>query len=93
MDNMDWKAALSSEIFREYAKNEMKRIASEKEKQEKLSSKTADDFCQFEKKVNASPILRDKFKKLQNVFINNPEYTKTIDQNFVQGVLLLNIKD
>lgn len=91
-DKMDWAAAMSSEVFRTYAQNELL-----KETQITTDSVSAsdamDNFEGLQKRVSASPKLRGAFKKLQQLFTSNPEYTAKVDPNFVEGVLLLNVED
>lgn len=88
----DWAAALSSEIFRTYLKGEIQKEA-EKTKTAEDELQVMEEFEEFQKRVNASPKLRNVFKKLQQSFINDPESTNKVDPKFVEGVLLLNIED
>jgi len=91
-DKMDWAAAMSSEIFRNYAQNELlkeTRII----KEAVSENDVLDNFEGLQKRVNASPKLRGAFKQLQQLFTSNPDYTAKVDPNFVEGVLLLNVED
>jgi len=95
-DKMDWAAAMSSEVFRNYAQNELLKEAQEEaQAAAKIISKDSalDNFEGLQRRVNASPKLRGVFKKLQQAFTSNPEYTAKVDPNFVEGVLLLNVED
>lgn len=90
---MDSQALFGSEVFRELAQQELQREAAEKRHEEEIEKKALDNFTEFQKKVNASPQLKQQFKTLQGRFINEPEYAATIDEAFVRGVLLLNLED
>jgi len=91
-DKMDWAAAMSSEVFRNYAMGELRK---EMQQAQNTVNKDAalDDFEAFQRRVNASPRLQQEFKKLQQVFTTDPEYTAKVDPQFVEGVLLLNVED
>lgn len=84
--NMDWQAAMSSEIFREFAKNEIKKIAEDE----------SDAFSQFEafqEEIKSSPAKKEAFLKLQKEFIRNPEGQDPLfDPSFVEAVLLLDLE-
>lgn len=88
----DWAAAMSSEVFRNYARNELLKSASEVPLE--ISKEDAlDNFEGLEKRINASPDLRNQFKKLQRLFTSDPDYTAKVDPKFVEGILLLDLKD
>jgi hypothetical protein len=92
-DDMDSKALFGSEVFRNLINIEAQKEAQIKKEAENLEKSTLQEFEDFQKKVNASSVLKDNFKKLQQRFINEPEYRKSINQDFVQGVLLLSFED
>lgn len=96
MDSTDWKAAISSEVFRNYATAELqKEAANEKTDEEELDIKLQafEDLDKFQAKVNASPILKAAFKKMQDTFIKDPEYTSKVSPSFVEGVMMLQLED
>ena len=88
----DWSAALSSEVFRIFAENELRKDAEKEEIVKKSEANIVDAFEQFQKSVNASPKLRGIFKKLQHDFMTNPDVVSKTDPKFVEGVLLLDIE-
>jgi len=101
-DDMTWKAAISSEIFREYVSNELKREALEKSSEAKFdkieleakeSENAFEEFDNFEREVLASPFLKNKFKKVKEYLIKNPDVISKVDSNFVNGVMMLNFED
>lgn len=91
-DKMDWAAAMSSEVFRNFAQSELLKEAQEV-KEVILEDDALNNFEGLQKRVHASPKLRGAFKKLQQLFTSDPEYTAKVDRNFVEGVLLLNVED
>lgn len=96
MNNTDWDILLkSSDIFRSYVNNELAKEQANLKTAEEITTENLqimDDFEEFQLKVNASPKLRESFKKLQNIFMTNPEYTAKADPKFVDGVLLLKLE-
>ncbi len=100
----DWAAAMDSEIFREYVRNEVPKLAQEKtlhkqaaidnmEQKVDAELKVYEDFAEFEKKVQASPELKNKLRKIKAVLLENPETMKTADPNFVDGILMLDLDE
>lgn len=90
MDDMDWKAASASEIFREYVKNELIKeayVQADPVDQEQI----LEDFDEFQKRVNTSPKLKLAFRALQEKFANDPVYRSKVDPKFADGVMLLNL--
>ena len=91
--NEDWTALMSSDVFSEYLKNELKKEANQpKEAKPELGS-VLDSFASFEKKVNENPKLKRAFSKWQEVFSSDMVYRDRVDQDFVDAVMMLNIKD
>jgi len=91
--DMDSQALMGSEVFRNYL-NITEASSQDAAKQDAEMGKNAlKDFEEFQKRVNASPVLKDNFKKLQHRFINDPDYRTSVNQDFVQGVLLLKFED
>jgi hypothetical protein len=96
MDNTDWNAAMSSEIFQLYVQNELikeKNNVKTAEQKETEDLNIMQEFEDFQLKVNASPKLKTAFKQLQNIFMTNQEYTSKVNPKFVEGVLLLKIDE
>jgi len=93
MSDMDLQSLLGSEVFRIFATQEQTKEFEEKRKNEELSKKMVAEFELFQMKVNSNSKLKETFKKMQDRFINDPDYRKKADQNFVQGVMLLKIED
>ena len=91
-DDMTWKAAISSEIFREYLKNElMKSASSEEVSPEEEKDALIQEFEKFQEAVKASPNKVKVFKALQHKFATDPEYTAKVKKSFVDAVMLLDL--
>jgi hypothetical protein len=90
---MDWKAAMSSEIFREYVKNELIKEAEAKPEESVCTDKTLKSFEKLEAHINKTPELKKAFKTLQRKFAADPEYTSKVDPSFVDGVMMLFLDD
>lgn len=100
MVDMDWKAAMDSEVFREYAKNEIYKMQVkaqqvqqqqnvDNDEQEKL--RTLEQFKALELEVRASPKKLAVFRALQNKFATDPEYTSRVKVSFVNAVMMLDL--
>lgn len=92
----DWSAALSSEVFRNFAASELAKEKSNIKTAEELEiekEKAIEEFEAFQKKVNASPKLKKTFKTLQVHFLTNAELVEKTDDKFVEAVLLLDIEE
>lgn len=95
MDDMDLRALANSEIFKEYASNELKKNAINEKSPEEIEFnelKALNDFEEFQKNVNSSKKKKEIFKNLQILFQTNEKYASTIDKGFVDVVLLLDIE-
>ena len=93
---MDWSAAISSEVFRNYVSNQLAKEASENKTAEQElmdEAKIMEEFDNLQKRINESPKLKAGFKKLQDIFLKNAEYKETVDPKFVEGILLLEIDE
>lgn len=91
----DWKAALSSEIFRNYLSGEMRKMANSmanpiSDPQPDLV-KLENAFKELEIKIKASTKLTQAFRRLQETFKTNADYTQKVDPAFVKGVLALDL--
>lgn len=96
MSDMDWLAAMNSDVFKEYLSGELKKEAANKKTAEQIEQEKLDvlnSFEEFQIKVNSSKKQKAVFKHLQSVFQTNEKYAATIDPKFVELVLLLNIND
>lgn len=90
---MDWKAAMSSEIFREYVKSELIKEAHEVQEEVIDKSKIFNNFKEFEKRVNNDPKLKIAFSLLKKKLANDPEYRKKVHPDFINGIQMLFIDD
>ncbi len=97
----DWLAAMDSEIFREYVKAELDREAQEKideplnmvnnlETQLDEELQTYAELEAFQKQVDASPVLKEYFKKCR-ALLTNEDLRSKVDPNFINGIELLNL--
>ena len=96
MDSTDWNAAISSEVFRNYASAELEKEAANKKTPEdelNMEVELLQNFEKFEAKVNSSPILKAAFKKMQDTFMRDPDYTAKVSSSFVEGVMMLQLED
>jgi len=92
----DNAAFLSSEVFRNFAANELAKEKAQIKSCEQLENeKTAaiEAFENLQKKVNASVKLKKTFKTLQNQFLTNAELAEKTDPSFLEAVLLLDIEE
>ena len=88
--DMDWAAIKDSEIMTSYLRGELAKEASCRPpvvKQEDVLR----DFEKFEAAVKEDAKLRFTFKKLQEKFADDPEYTSKVNPKFVEGVMLLDL--
>lgn len=95
---MDWKAAMDSEVFREYARSEIAKqmkLAVQQEQQkiddedDKLN--ILDKFKEFERQVRSSPKKMAIFKALQDKFATDVDYTSRVKKSFVDAVMMLDL--
>lgn len=100
MVDMDWKAAMDSEVFREYAKNEIYKMqvkAQETQHQQSIDEgeqeklRTLEQFKEFEQQVRSSPKKLAVFRALQNKFATDSEYTSRVKASFVNAVMMLDL--
>ena len=88
MNSLDERALASSEIFREYLKQEQTKSASIKPKT--IDADTAvSNFENIQTKIKTNAKLRSVFATLQNRFIQNPTGA---DPAFIDAVLSLNLE-
>ena len=91
MVDMDWSAAMSSEIFREYVKNETTRMETEKQAQLKTNAEDDNILEEFERELRSSPKKLATFRALQKKFAMDPEYAERCKPEFVTAVMMLNL--
>lgn len=98
MTDMDWKAAMNSEIFRDYARNEIHQQIQIKAQQQEEAKQIKEDkldlleaFQEFERQVRSSPKKLAIFQTLQNKFAIDPEYAATVKKSFVEAVMMLDL--
>jgi hypothetical protein len=98
-DNETKRALASSEVYRNYISAETQREALRNDPVRKAEKKLNEELKinaeleEFQKKVNASPILRARLQIAKEALRKNPELVKTTDPNFVKGLNLLNLGD
>ena len=91
--NEDWNAIMSSDVFQEYLRNELKKEANQQPTSDLKLDSILESFAEFEKKVNENPKLKRAFAKWQEVFSNNMDYRDKVDPSFVDAVMMLNIQN
>lgn len=94
MNDQDWRAAMDSEIFREYVRNETVKLAEEDRKQ-KLAAEdeqVLEDFAQFQNEVRSSPHKLQAFRTLQKKFASDPDYAAKTKKSFVDAVMMLDLE-
>lgn len=92
MDNTDWKAALSSEIFREYVQNELIKEASQPSPEQQLEEGMR-AFQELQSHVNANPKLKKAFLALQKKFATDAAYRQATHPHFANGVMMLDLSE
>lgn len=91
VSDMDWAAAMDSEVFRTYAAAQLKQAQSQPASDEIDNLEVLEGFEKFEAEVRASPAKLKAFRLLQEKFANDPEYTDKVKKSFVDAVMLLNL--
>lgn len=103
LDDSDYNALMSSEVFRAFYAQEMRKEAEAKANEKTLLEKLEHDidnkynafkaFAEFEQKVKNNAALTAKFKQIKEVLASNPDIAKKTDARFVQAVMMLNLGD
>lgn len=104
VDEMTWKACMSSEIFREYLTAELDREADELrcaeaakkgelERKIKADQETWQELAEFRKKVAESPALKAKLRQAKAYLAEHPEMVEKVDAGFIRGLKLLDLSD
>jgi hypothetical protein len=95
MSYMNWKAAMNSEVFREYAQMEIQKMALEqqsgKNNVEEDELNVLEGFKEFEKQVRSSPKKLSIFRALQNKFATDLDYAAKTKASFVEAVMMLDL--
>ncbi len=86
----DWAAAMSSEIFREYVKLSLNSTSVPQKPNE---NQILSEFEVFQSKIRSNPKMKQVFKALQAKFASDFEYRNKVNQDFVEGVMLLDLSD
>lgn len=104
VDEQTWKACMSSEIFREYLGEELRKEAElERTKGERTfnelelkvdaESKIWEEFESFQKKLASSPALKAKLRQAREALELHPELVEKVDKNFINGLGLLSLDE
>lgn len=84
----DWNAAMSSEVFKEYLKISLAQDTKYKQINE---DDVLNDLRELQSKIRSNPKMRQAFKILQQKFASDQKYRSQVNQQFVEGVMLLNL--
>lgn len=93
VDAQDWKAAISSEVFREYLKNELTKEAQMANVPSIDSDAIVEQFHNFQAQVNQDPKLLKAFQVLQKKFAQDEVYRNKTNPIFVEAVMMLELQD
>lgn len=101
MDNQDWKAITSSEVFRNFAMAELQREAAEeanKETPEQINERKAEEekraleaFGEFEQLLRNNPRLLATFVRVKQAILQNAVDIERVDPAFVEGIMMLDL--
>jgi hypothetical protein len=99
---MDWQAAMSSEIFREWLSHEIQREKTAEASAPSEAEKVASDLLEqdrveaevevWRQKVAASPDLKAHFQRAKKALAENPGLVDRVDPAFVAGLELLDLE-
>lgn len=103
VDDMDWKAAVSSEVFRNYVIAQLQEeaaVEASKPTQEQIIEREAENMDQaltamdqLEQQIRKSPKLLATFKKAKAMLLTHPELMEKTDPNFVRGIMMLDLPE
>jgi hypothetical protein len=103
VDDQDWKAAISSEVFRNYVmaqlQQEVVEEANRETEEQKLERETAEmdqaltAMEQLEQRIKRSPQLMARFRIAKAALLNHPELADKVDPNFVKGIMMLDLPE
>lgn len=93
MTDMDWAAAMDSEIFREYARSESlrMRVEASQAKQAEDTFETLQQFEAFEAEIKSSPEKLAVFRALRDKIASDPDYADQINPAFLDAMMMLNL--
>jgi hypothetical protein len=91
MSDMTLQALMDSEVFRNFASEEIKKEQIKVEAEKKSLENVLSEFETFELRVKQSPEQLKVFQSLQKRFASDQTYTETIDPKFVEAVMLLDL--
>lgn len=98
MMDMDWKAVMNSEVFREYFQGEVARMTREAQEKQKESENIEEDrsnvleqFKEFERQIRSSPKKLAVFRALQNKLATDLDYASKVKTSFVDAVMMLDL--
>lgn len=91
VSNEDWKACVSSEVFREYLKNQVHKEAAQENFLKESEELILNDFEEFENRVKNNPQLKTAFKKIQEKLSSDPDYRSKVSARFIDGVMMLDL--
>lgn len=102
VSDQDWKAALDSEIFREYMGQQLKQEAVEQtqkqakkieqlEKEANDQEKMLDAFADLNEDILKNEPLRKKLVQARNYLNAHPELIEKVDDSFVNGLMMLDL--
>lgn len=103
VDKMDWMAAMSSEVFRNYVAGQLVKEAereASKPTPEQIVDSNIDELDMaltamddFESAVRKNPGLLAQFKRAKAFLQNNPDAHDKVDPMFINGIMMLNLED
>lgn len=103
VDEQDWKAITSSEVFRNFVISQLQKEAAEesnKPSKEQVIDAKIDEMDMaltamddFEERIHKNPELLAKFRNVKAYLIRNPDVHDKVDSNFVKGIMMLDLKD
>lgn len=102
VSEQDWKAVCDSEIFREFVAQELQKEAHEEsqkqarqledlEKQAEEEERMLDAFADLNKEILKNEPLRKKLVQARNYINAHPEVLEKTDENFVNGLMMLDL--
>lgn len=86
MTNMDWKAAMDSEVFRIYAEQALNKVQPVDDPVQTLEA-----FKALEKEIRSTKHKKAIFMALQEKFASDPDYADKVQKSFVDAVMLLDL--
>jgi hypothetical protein len=96
-DNQTKRVLDSSEVWRNYSQAELVR---EQLREVNAANKTIDNENQlmatldeFRQKIAENPALKAELKKASDILEQHPELKEKVDQNFINGLELLDLGD